>query len=161
MSKALIERTGGENNDFLFTHAVIQEEVDLQSVPEEVDFVSLSKEGSFDFYHITSTDNHDGIVANGLVLPESTYISDLGKGIYVVEQDDEEALANIKDYVSEFYGDDEDAKILLVSGHYEGPYTVCIQGEGHKGYILLKNTVSAENIEDTEEMFVEDFLWNY
>lgn len=161
MSVTLIEQTGGENNDFLFTHAIVKEEVDLSSVSEEVDFISIEKEGSFDFYHISSTDNQDSIVENGLTLPEGTYVADLGKGIYVIDQEDEEALDNLKEYISEFYGDDEEAEILLVSGHYEGPYTVCVKGDGHKGYILLKNIVSADNIEDAEKMFVEDFLWNY
>lgn len=163
MATVIIEKTGGENEDFLFSHAIIQEESDISNIPQKVDFVSIEKKDSFNFLHITPVENESSIFKKGLVLPQSDYISDLGKGIYLIEEDNVEAIEYLKDYVSEHYGeyDDEDVKILIVTGEYNGSYIECIKGDGHVGYIVAKEAIPSHKINDLVEITVTDFLLDY
>lgn len=163
-----IEKTGGlpatdsEMEDFFFSHLVLKEETSQEDCLDlikkhGVDFISVEMSGSFTFYHLTNPDNLGSISQVGLVSNQSEYISDLGKGIYVVKDGDEEGEQHLLDYIESH--DDVD-RWLFVKGKYEGLFTKCIYGEGHIGYYVLKEDVSIDNLENWDDFDVEDLLFN-
>ena len=139
------EKTGElHDGDFLFTHLVLTEaeweEIKASTNREKfpfglkVDFVSVLRNGGLEYLHVTDADRNY-IEQNGL--KEGRYVGDLGRGIYVVEESNPEAVANLMDFLSEYK---EEEELTLVKGYYKGQYTECIYGYGHEGYIVLKGT---------------------
>jgi len=164
--KEKIQLTGGEDNDFLFTHLVLAEKeyeeiiqmMTLNELAEELDvsFISVERKGKLEFLHVTSAEHYDSIEKKGFVIQPNSYISDLGNGLYVIQKDDVEALMNLEDYISELYEDNEE-DILLVYGTYKGAYMKCVYDRGHRGYIVLPSTESII-IQDMYEKTVSEFL---
>ncbi len=130
--------------DFLFTHLVVAEneleEIKSKTTLKEfasslrVDFISVAKDDGLEYLHVIDTDRNY-IEQNGL--KEGRYVGDLGRGLYVVEENNPEAVANLMGFLSEYK---EEEELTLVKGYYKGPYTECVYGYGHEGYIVLKGT---------------------
>jgi len=149
-----IEQTGGKHDDHMFKHMILTEEqyeeilksgTELIKIAEEsqVDFISVRKNNKITFKHISAVENESSINKSGLSFHDDEFIYDLGKGIYVIEESDEQALDNLKTYVAEGFEDDE---ILLVTGWYTGEYTKCVYGFQHEGYIVLSKNVDDGDI---------------
>lgn len=168
----VIEATGGnpavifDPDDFLFQHMVLseKEEYEKEELKElakthNVDFISKEEEGSFTFLHVTSPEHLESIREHGLKPSEDGYVGDLGYGVYVIDEDDTEAIENLLDYLEAALEDDEE-EILLIQGSYTGAFTRCIYGDGHEGYIVIKSTVSDEMIEDWSVKNLEDVWFN-
>jgi len=162
-----IEKTGElYNGDFLFTHLVLTEgewekikaSTDREKFPFglKVDFVSVLRDGGVEYIHVTDADRNY-IEQNGL--KEGRYVGDLGRGIYVVEESNPEAVANLMDFLSEYK---EEEELILVKGYYKGPYTECVYGYGHEGYIVLKGTDGVKPGEiSIDRINVEEFEIRY
>lgn len=159
-----IERTGGKNGDFLFNHLVLSEKElrEVESIEElaekhDIDFISVERNNSINYYHVTDIDNYESINEKGLLYNQNNeWVGDLGKGIYAVEQGNHIAIDNLQSYVAELVGGDD---ILIVEGVYTGIYTECIYGYGHEGYIVFKG--NTDNIIDLIDCEVNDFLLDY
>ena len=159
-----IQSTGGDEEGYLFKHLTLTEEeyektVRTRSLEEiakeqQVDFISVRKEGRVRFLHVSNEYNYDSIDKNGLQSNADGFIGDLGIGIYVVDESNKIALDNLKTYVM-----DESNDLVLVDGYYYGPYTECVYGEQHEGYIvLLTNSIPEHQILTLEVESVDDFL---
>ncbi|WP_275372535.1 hypothetical protein [Clostridium tertium] len=161
--------TGGDLNQAegcVFRHLVL-DEYQLDEIKERgytlfdiaedlnIDFISLKRNKEIEFIHITSLENKNSIEENGLVIRESSHIPDLGSGIYVISEDTsyEEAIANLKDILEETYGRNDTAAV--VRGHYSGPYSECVYGDNHHGYIVLKYNVPSCDLEVKEEKVLD------
>lgn len=160
-----IQLTGDIGDELLFKHLILTEEdinflnlfgIDYSTLLKilEIDFISVERFGSFDFLHVTHPDNLTNIQIEGLKI--SPTISDLGVGIYVISTVDLDALICLEDYISEHYNYDDE--ILQVTGWYHGPYTICVAGYGHVGYIVINKNISCTALTDFNIISVEDFL---
>ena len=156
--------TGGRkgSNDYLFKVWELPgnlkeetiEEIIEQSKKYNVDFILETKKEELEFLHVSYIHLQESIEEKGLIIQtQDDWISDLGTGLYVVEDGNEEALDNLKNYV-EHHEDDE---LLLVRGSYQGEYLECIHGDEHVGYICIKENIKKEDVE-CEVYEVEDFL---
>ena len=142
-----IQQTGEiKKNDFMFKHIVFTEEelkeiqnnMSLKDIANtlNVDFISIVRNDSIDFIHVSNikyTYYNDGLKAG-------RHIGDLGKGIYVINKNDPEAIDNLFNFLTEQYeSDDEesDEELTIITGTYKGEFTECIYGYGHRGYIVL------------------------
>lgn len=159
-------RTGGyeTSNDFLFKVWEIPanlegedlEEIIEKGIKDKIDFIIQEKVGEIDFIHVSYKDLKNEINENGLIYDENNdWINDLGRGIYVIEEDNEEALDNLYSYVENH----EEEELLLVKGTFTGTYYECVHGESHEHYICIKENISADFL-STEIIFVNDFLFN-
>lgn len=171
--KVNIGRTGGFANeksedDFLFKHLIL-EEVQLNELgysPKEllslleIDFLSVKRHGEFDFLHTSHISNFEDIERDGLKYdPNPDFISDLGVGLYVVEEDNIEAVDHLATYISNHYDYDEE-ELVVVRGSYNGSYVECVAGDYHKGYIVIQEDLDASILEvDVEK--IDDFLYNF
>lgn len=157
-----------ESQEPLFTQVVISEQY-LQELKErEITMESLCKHNSFDFVslqldeaelqflHVTSLHNLQSIKTHGLRYKANDYIPDLGEGIYLVDRNSIEGMENLKDYLTDF----EDDELAVITGTFVGSIQYCIHGEGHKGYVLVKDTIKPEDL-SIEIMKTSDFLYNY
>lgn len=168
----VIEATGGnpavifDPEDFLFHHLVLsdkkeyeKEELKELAKTHDVDFISKEEEGSFTFLHVTSPEHLDSIREHGLKPSEDGYVGDLGYGVYLIDEDDTEAIENLLDYLEASLEDDEE-EVLLIQGSYTGAFTRCIYGEGHEGYIVIKEIIIADCIEDWAVKNLDDVWFN-
>lgn len=121
----------------------------------KVDFISVHMKSEIDFIHLTDVRNQSGIEKLGLLVPNSEYIPDLGKGVYVVDVYSEKGFDNVKDYIAE---KDNMEELLVIEGSYEGELEICVYGDGHEGYIVINNYIDPENL-DMRVMSVDDFLF--
>lgn len=164
-----IEGTGGEPpkagelEDFFFRHLVLPADAELTdeelknlAETHQVDFISKEEEGNVSFIHVSRPEHLDSIQENGLIANETGYIGDLGTGVYVINQYDTDGIENVLNYIEGAFENEEE--VLLVEGSYDGKMTRCIYGEGHVGYIVIKSTISADNIEDWAIKSLED-VW--
>lgn len=185
ISKIKIEKTGGYNkSDCIFSHGIITEEsyqqlIEIDKANENknllydfevekkekiffkalslslnFDFLSILKEGKVEAKHITKKDNLASIAATGFAV-EDSYILDLGKGIYAYLETDD-GVDNIKDYIEDF----EEERMTIINCLYEGLYMHCVYGKGHTDYIVMMNNRGII-IDDHEEVYVDDFLFQY
>lgn len=123
-----------------------------------INFVSETNNSEIKFIHVTRKINLKSIQDNGLIVDlKSCYIPDLGTGIYVVPIDSRKGIDNLKIFLEDF--PDED--ILLIEGVYEGDYTYCFKGEGHEGYVVLKNEKICSDNLIFKTMSLSNFLLNY
>lgn len=159
-----IQDTGGDGEGYLFKHLTLTEGeyekiISTRSLKEiakeqQVDFISVIKEGRVRFLHVSNEYNYDSIDKNGLQANADGFTGDLGIGIYVIDESNKTALDNLKTYVM-----DESNDLLLVDGYYYGPYTECVYGEQHEGYIvLLANSIPEHQVLTLEVESVDDFL---
>lgn len=136
-----------------------EKNIDLDFIADQlvIDFISVEKQDNINFLHIASVESLEFIEKNGLKEEKdgSDWIPDLGSGVYVIEERNIDAMISLQDYMSE----DSRDEILIVIGQYIGKYTECIYGEGHKGYLALKEGKGLSSRElDIEESTVEEFL---
>lgn len=171
-NRSVIKDTGYLPNDEpLFRHLVISEEeldilnknyIGLEKIANDlkIDFISVTLKGEVDFLHISQLSSFNFIIKNGLKPKNTSYIADLGKGVYAVGIDDEKAIDNIKTYISELCDNDD---IVIVNGTYEGEYTRCIYGEGHEGYLVFQGLkgLSADELDNWDTIKIEEFLLEY
>lgn len=120
----------------------------------KVDFISVKLETEIDFMHLTSPRNKSSIERLGLIMGDSDYMPDLGKGVYVIDIYSEKGFENLKDFVVDKDEDD----LLIVEGCYKGEIELCVYGEGHEGYIVINDDIESENLE-TKIISVDDFLF--
>lgn len=175
--KVIIERTAGANDDYLFTHAVIRLNESLtfeaySGLKERVDFISMEKEGVIDFLHVSKPEFEESIIKKGLLVNRE-YIADLGRGIYLINVCQQEAWTNLENYViSSICGSETDyldevdldllseVELLIITGKYNGRYNICVDGWGHEGYVVVKNTIEPD-ILDIEMVNARHFVENY
>lgn len=153
----------------------IKESMSINQYAKENDisFVTIEKVSTrtnpLNFIHITSYENIENIEEKGLVIPQTKWISDLGKGIYVVEDNDVDGLINLQDYISELYSqeltddyeeddDYEETYLAIIKGSYVGKYYYCVYGYQHEGYILLEDSVESKNIIVEFSQTVKEFV---
>lgn len=118
-----------------------------------VDFISVCITTDIDFIHATSPEHKESIDKFGLIMTDSEYIPDLGKGIYGIDVYSEKGFENLKTFISE-----KDIKdILIIEGNYVGDVEVCVYGERLVGSIVIKENVEPENLE-MNIYKVDDFL---
>lgn len=162
-----IKNTGGNIDesieDYLFTHLLLTEEEfefisdtqgDSFADDNNISFISVIYNGEIKFTHYSSIYNKESIDKKGLLVSNNNIIMDLGKGIYVIETDDEVAIDNLYTYFEE---KDDENKLLKVTGTYLGEYYQCIIGNGHEHYIVLPNDVPKENINTEIVAFCNEF----
>lgn len=164
-----LEKTGGYKHmiekDFIFKHLVLTpEEYEIYgdnlieiTIDNDISFVSVKRNGLIPIMHVSTIDKKEIILKEGLKVIEKDWISDLGEGLYVVNSDDIDSVESLRDYISELY-EDEDEELIVVFGEYEGEYYECVFGEGHCGYIVIKNSIPDIYI---EPMTVMDFVEKY
>lgn len=163
-----IEETGGLPGQasggmgFAFKHLVLERAQALiqQLLPSiaqsyDADFISIEEEGVIEFIHVSRLEVAESIKSNGLILSDEDFVLDLGKGIYVIEDADDEAEQHLLDYLES----SDDEEILVVRGCYSGKYTRCLYGEGHVGYIVIKENIPAKCIEQLDILPLEDILF--
>ena len=94
----------------------------------------------------------------GLIVNEdSTYIPDLGDGIYGVDRYSDTGIDNLKTYLMEFQEDE----ILIIKGIYNGKYNYCVKGEDHEGYIVFHDRkINPHNL-SFEVIKLNDFFFEY
>lgn len=133
---------------------MIEKEYDIEEFAEKynISFISLECYGQIDFEHYTDVCNDESIQEKGLIISDSTWISDLNNGIYVIEEYDEDAKDNLNTY---FEDKEEDDELLKVVGTYEGKYIKCIYGEGHENYIVIPTNIPSKDI-SMEIITIED-----
>lgn len=119
----------------------------------KVDFISVKLKTEVDFIHLTSPKNKSSIEKLGLIMGDSDYIPDLGKGVYVIDIYSEQGFENLKDFVV----DKEEEELLIVEGCHRGEIELCVYGEGHEGYIVISDDIESENLE-TKIISIDDFL---
>lgn len=169
MTEALqLQSTGGDETGYLFKHLILTEEeytsftsdqIKELAKQQNIDFISVQMKGSIDYYHTAEGWKEDFINENGII-STNDWVHDLGKGIYVVQQTDGEAVYNLKTYVGEGY--DMDDRIIVIEGSYRGPYLKCVFGDQHRGYIVLQTEkINAEDINDIHKMSIEEFLLEF
>lgn len=149
-----------ESPEFLFQHLVLPisstiNESELEKLADihQVDFISQVEEGTINFIHVSYTSQLTSIKEIGLIA--SSESSDLGVGVYLIEEDDVEGTENLLTYVETLMQEED---ILIVKGTYQGRYIRCLYGEGHEGYIVVKETISPSLIEDWSEK-TQDDIW--
>lgn len=158
--------TGGyeNSNDFLFKTWEIPSilndndlnEIISKAKQKNIDFIIQEKTGEIDFLHVSYKHLKEKINKEGLVYQkEDKWINDLGKGIYVIEENNEVALDNLYNYIENH----EDDELLLVRGTFVGTYYECIYGNEHESYICIRENIPA-NLLSTEIIFIDDFLFN-
>lgn len=158
-STAVISKTGQVGDYFMYTHAVIDNESELQSVLDnhpEVDLVSVKRFGSVEFMHVTDAANIDSILESGLKV-NHTINPDLGQGTYVIQASEREVLHG---YLNEMY-DDDDEEIGIIAGYYTGEYLECIHGDGHVGYIVFEDGVDSSMIDNADVTSVSNYLYSW
>lgn len=148
-----------ESPEFLFQHLVLSissaiDESELEKLADihRVDFISQVEEGTINFIHVSYPSQLKSIKERGLIA--SSESSDLGVGVYLIEEDDVEGTENLLTYVETLMQEE----ILIIKGTYQGEYMRCIYGESHEGYIVVKETVLPNNIEDWSKKTQED-IW--
>lgn len=158
--------TGGyeKSNDFLFKVWEIGSDIqenELENIFEnaarnKVDFIIQEKTGEIEFLHVSYKHLKNQINEEGLTYDKSCeWISDLGRGIYVIEEDNDEGLDNLYKYVENH----EDEELLLVRGTFNGTYYECIYGDEHEHYICIKDNISPDSL-SIQVVFLSDFLFN-
>ena len=166
-----IQKTAGseELGTYVFTQLVLTEKEYIESNDNDVDwelvasnigvdFISIQRNGSIEFQHVTDPEMIEVIKEQGLIYDRS-FVHDLGCGVYgyLFNGDAGDiAMDNIKTYLEN--NETEDLAILTID--YDGEYLECIYGEGHEGYIVIPNDLSPTNIRDIEEINILDFI-NY
>lgn len=182
-----IEQTAGNliANDFIFKHAVLAVDLDVSTqefadlldelkIQLKVDFISKLMRQSLEFIHVTSVENVNSILENGLIPSKGNYVSDLGQGTYVVNEDDVKGIENLKNYVvSQYLNYDnlifleeeeleflEEQEIAIIKGYYSGTIKECLWGYNHEGYIVINEVIPPEQL-DVIETTVRDLIKNY
>lgn len=151
----------GVLSDFFFKHLVLPKGKQVFQLPvlsamaieHQVDFISKEEHGTISFLHVTDVENLDAILELGLQPNVEGYVGDLGWGVYLIEEDDDTACDNLYDFLE---AREPDSEVLILKGSYTGNYTRCLYGQGHEGYIVAKETVLAESIEDWYTKTVEE-----
>lgn len=153
--------TNGELPDFFFQHLVLpldsnasHDELEKLASIHQVDFISKVEEGTISFVHVSRPEHLLSIQNYGLLASE--YVGDLGAGIYLIEEDDSVATENLMDYLESLCKEGE--TLLIVKGTYHGTYTRCLYGEGHEGYVVVKETVLSDCISEWSEKKQDD-IW--
>lgn len=154
-----VEKTGGQGDSCLFNHAIFENKEHTKEVTG-IDFVSSKERGEINFLHISSLDNEESIWEKGLIISTGDYTNDLGVGVYVVDVDDDIAIDNLKNYVESHFEDGEE-RFLVVTGTYEGDYLLCQTGYGHEGYIVIKESIPSDKINDIQKVSVDHFICEY
>lgn len=157
------------NLEGTFKHLIINQkqiefikiyDIDLDNFcrEHEIDFVSQTCDGTIEFIHATSKSNLEDIKEMGLIVNEdSTYIPDLGDGIYGVDRYSDTGIDNLKTYLMEFQEDE----ILIIKGIYNGKYNYCVKGEDHEGYIVFHDRkINPHNL-SFEVIKLNDFFFEY
>ena len=169
-AKYIINPTGGYKDDYMFNHmilsieqynAILADNPDIIKFADanNVHFISVKKNGSIEFLHVTSPANDELIEQSGLKINEDEYVMDLGKGIYAILDTKDvtyKGMDNLKTYIAEGYADNE---ILIVQGYYTGEYLECMYGYQHEGYIVLLNNVPSKDIWNIRTETIDDFLF--
>lgn len=117
-----------------------------------IDFVSVNfKEISFEGVHVTTEENFEKMREN--ITYEKDYIGDLGSGFYGALTS-EKGLENLDNYCSQKFNSEEyvDEDLVKLSFNYKGNLNLCLVGEGHEDYIVLKelSKIRISNIEEYE-----------
>lgn len=162
-----VEKSGDiGNNEFFFEHIILEtyEESLLEDLVAKNKnnnlLISVKKNDTIDFIHVSLLENKNAIETTGIIA--SNNIGDLGQGVYAVYKSGLEAIIgmeNLKDYVSEQY--DNENFVIVVTGTYTGEYLECIHGKNHEGYLVLKENVLVENINDIEIVDIDNFFFDY
>lgn len=164
-----IENTGVNpydiNDDPMFKHLILSEEefeninndlgIDTFAFKNGIDFISVRYNGEIDFIHYTSIDNKESIEEKGLIQIDNQWIMDLGRGTYVIEDNDDVAEDNLYTYFEE---KDDDDEVLKIEGVYKGEYIKCEYGIGHEGYIVISNNIPPSDIFCEETTYGEEFF---
>ncbi|MFW5962275.1 MAG: hypothetical protein ACOCQR_01550 [bacterium] len=165
IAKEQITKSGliGED-DYLYSHLVLHNEqiescdfsvLQKISIMHKVDLISIKKEGEFSFLHATIEENSIKDIEKWGLYGGT---GDLGEGVYVVNSNDCIGIESLKDYLIDAVGYKVN-DIYLVKGIYKGKYIECVYGEGHRGYIVLKE--APVPVTQVERVNIEDFLLNY
>lgn len=157
-----VTKTGGDPEmGYLFSHLVLDKESEHFSADElKVDFLSIVKDGPIDFIHVTSPNNLESMKEKGLILPTGDWIGDLGVGIYVVNEHDQNAIDYLANYLLDYNDSRIDTELLVVTGRYNGSYELCIEGDGHEGYALIKEAIPVAEL-SFEKTTLKDFIYDY
>lgn len=84
----------------------------------------------------------------------------MGYGIYEVES---KSIHDVSDEFVEFLSfryNDED-KVGYVEGTYKGKYLECIYDFAHAGYLLLKEDVTLDMINNIDSDYISKIIQNY
>lgn len=100
-------------------------------------FLAVEYVDEFTFVHITDVSNYDSIMKDGLV-PNSSWVSDLGCGVYTIDDADYDAWDTLRSFVSDL---DIGEEILTIKGNYSGRYLQCVYGDDHEGYIVIPDAI--------------------
>lgn len=125
--------------------------------PGDMELHLLPRYGEVAFVRVSSTHMYQDILENGIYHIDEDYIMDLGRGIYAAEFNNECGVDNIKTYIENFETED----ILVITGVYTGRYYECITIGDHQGYLLFKQPIPSECIQEVIQTTVSDFLYDY
>lgn len=167
--KQRITLTGGEHGSYASRHLVIQagelkelsqSGLDLKKIGKvlKVDFISKQTTGKLNFLHVAGINSVDYIKSVGIKQRNSSWVPNLGWGIYCIEPKNKQACLNLREYISNLYDWTRD-EICLVYGTFSGSYIECLYGEYHERFIVLStHRVSPNNITKMRVMKVGEFL---
>lgn len=154
-----------------WTHLILTKS-QFDELDENFDFrvfgdilISVELDGEINFVHCFYIEDMESIKKEGLLISYSkkypNYIPDMGYGIYVEEGDDAYEISNeLASFLLNRY-DEEDAEVGYVEGTYNGKYLECIYGYTHEGYIVLKNDVTLDMINNIDSEYISALASDY
>lgn len=127
--------------------------------------ISVEEVGLVNFIHCFYVENLDSIKKQGLLVAYSSkdpdYIPDMGYGIYVEEGDNAYEISDeLAGFLINRY-DGEDAEVGYVEGMFTGKYLRCIYGYEHEGYIVLKEDVTLDMINNISSEYISALARDY
>lgn len=157
-------------NNTMWKHLILTEEQYI-SLDKEIDLdnlkdilISIKRYGELDFIHYFNVEDMKSIKTEGLLVSysksSSDYIPDMGYGIYAIEgKYSHDMPDNIAELLLNRYEGDE--IVGYVVGKYNGEYLECVNQASHEGYILLKEDISLESIEDINSDYISALAEDY
>lgn len=161
-----IEATGRDFSepleDALFKNLIVSEEefenidynfgIEKFAAQHEINFICVQYNGTIKFQHFTKSTKANDILKHGLI-PNDLTIMDLGIGVYVIAENDEVGLDNLGQY----FMDDENTSMAIISGEYTGNYIECVYGNGHEHYIVLPGNIPADTLSIEHKDLIDIF----
>ena len=132
--------------------------IEIQSHNRPEDELHLVRRNdTVEFLRVSSTEYEDEVEENGLNYIDTSFIGDLGIGIYAVDYSSTTAINNLKSYAMTL----QDMELLVITGSYTGEYYECITEGDHEGYLVFKEPLSRDCINEISKVDTVDFSYEY